>query len=200
MSSKGIAMVSIREKIKKGLLFCEIWESLEEERVRCKELVYDYNHTRPGEKARRTELLREMLGDMGEHVLIEPPVHMAYGTNIHIGDNFYAKFNLVLIDDADIYIGNNVKIAPNVTITPIGHPIDPDLRRPGTMFSIPIRIEDNVWIGSNAVILPGVTIGENSVIGAGSVVTHDIPENVVAVGNPCRVLRKIADRDREYLL
>lgn len=148
MSSKGIAMVSIREKIKKGLLFCEIWESLEEERVRCKELVYDYNHTRPGEKARRTELLREMLGDMGEHVLIEPPVHMAYGTNIHIGDNFYAKFNLALIDDADIYIGNNVKDRTQCHDYP-NRSSDPDLRRPGTMFSIPIRIEDNVWIGSN---------------------------------------------------
>jgi galactoside O-acetyltransferase len=193
-------MMTIRDKIKNGLRFSEIWDSLEDERVRCKELVYDYNHTRPGEKTRRIELLNEILGEMGENIQIEPPVHMAYGTNVHIGNNFYAKFNLVLVDDADIHIGNDVMIAPNVTITPTGYPIDPERRRPGIMFSIPVRIGNNVWIGSNAVILPGVTIGDNSVIGAGSVVTHDIPEDVVAVGNPCRVLRKITARDREYLL
>jgi len=190
--------MSIRERMKNGMLYIDIGEGLEEERIRCKELVYDYNNTRPREEQRRFYLLKEILGDMGKNIWIEPPVHMAYGSNVHIGENFYANFNLVLVDDIDIYIGDNVMIAPNVTITATGHPVSPELRIDGTQFSIPINIGSNVWIGSNVVILPGITIGKNSVIGAGSVVTKDIPENVVAVGNPCKVLRKINDRDREF--
>ncbi len=190
--------MTIREKMKNGMLYIDSGEGLEEERRRCKELLYDYNHTRPSEETKMKDLLKKLLGNMGEHIWIEPPVHMAYGINVHIGDYFYANFNLVIVDDIDVYIGEHVMIAPNVTITPTGHPVDAQLRRPGTQFSIPIRIGDDVWIGSNVVILPGVTIGDNSVIGAGSVVTHDIPENVVAVGNPCRVSRKINERDKEY--
>lgn len=190
--------MTIREKMKKGMLYVDIGEGLDEERKKCKELLYDYNNTRPSEETKRKDLLNELLGDMGEDIWIEPPVHMAYGTNVHIGNHFYANFNLVIVDDIDVYIGENVMIAPNVTITPTGHPVDPELRRPGTQFSIPVTIGNNVWIGSNAVILPGITIGDNSVIGAGSVVTHDIPKNVVAVGNPCRVLREINEHDKEY--
>ena len=190
--------MTIREKMKNGMLYVDTGEGLDEERKRCKELLYDYNNTRPSEETKRKDLLKELLGDIGENSWIEPPVHMAYGTNVHIGEGFYANFNLVIVDDIDVYIGNNVMIAPNVTITPTGHPVDADLRRPGTQFSIPVRIGNNVWIGSNVVILPGITIGNNSVIGAGSVVTHDIPENVIAVGNPCRVLRNIDVRDKEY--
>lgn len=190
--------MTIREKMKNGMLYVDIGEGLDEERKRCKELLYDYNNTRPSEEIKRKELLKELLGDMGEEIWIEPPVHMAYGTNVHIGNHFYANFNLVIVDDIDVYIGENVMIAPNVTITPTGHPVDSELRKPGTQFSIPVRIGNDVWIGSNVVILPGVNIGDNSVIGAGSVVTHDIPQNVVAVGNPCRVLRKINERDKEY--
>lgn len=190
--------MSIRERMKNGMLYTDMGEGLEQERRRCKELLYDFNLTRPSEESLRASLLGELLGDMGRDIWIEPPFHMAYGTNVHIGDYFYANFNLVIVDDIDVYIGNNVMIAPNVTITPTGHPVDPELRRPGNQFSIPVRIGNDVWIGSNAVILPGVTIGDNSVIGAGSVVTHDIPANVVAVGNPCRVLREISARDKEY--
>ena len=190
--------MTIQEKMKKGMLYVDIGEGLEEERKRCKELLYDYNNTRPNEETKRKDLLKKLLGDMGDDIWIEPPVHMAYGTNVHIGNHFYANFNLVIVDDIDVYIGEYVMIAPNVTITPTGHPVDSDLRRPGTQFSIPVRIGNNVWIGSNVVILPGITIGDNSVIGAGSVVTHDIPENVIAVGNPCNVLRKIDERDKEY--
>lgn len=190
--------MTIRGKMKNGMLYVDAGEGLEEERKGCQELLYDYNHTRPSEETKRKDLLKKLLGDMGEHIWIEPPVHMAYGTNVHIGDHFYANFNLVIVDDIDVYIGDHVMIAPNVTITPTGHPVDSDLRRPGTQFSISVRIGNNVWIGSNVVILPGITIGDNSVIGAGSVVTHDIAENVVAVGNPCRALRKINERDKEY--
>lgn len=190
--------MTIREKMKNGMLYVDVGEGLDEERIRCKELLYDYNNTRPNEEIERKDLLKKLLGDMGEDIWIEPPVHMAYGMNVHIGNHFYANFNLVIVDDIDVYIGEHVMIAPNVTITPTGHPVDPDLRRPGTQFSIPVRIGNNVWIGSNVVILPGITIGDNAVIGAGSVVTHDIPENVVAVGNPCHLLRKINERDKEY--
>lgn len=190
--------MTIREKMKNGMLYVDIGEGLDEERKKCKELLYDYNNTRPSEEVKRKKLLKELLGDMGEEIWIEPPVHMAYGTNVHIGNHFYANFNLVIVDDIDVYIGEHVMIAPNVTITPTGHPVDPEIRKPGTQFSIPVRIGNDVWIGSNVVILPGVNIGDNSVIGAGSVVTHDIPENVVAVGNPCCVLRKINERDKEY--
>ena len=190
--------MTIREKMKNGMLYVDIGEGLDEERERCKELLYEYNHTRPSEKTKRKDIIKELLGDMGDDVWIEPPVHMAYGKNVHIGNHFYANFNLVIVDDIDVYIGEHVMIAPNVTITPTGNPVEPDLRKPGTQFSIPVRIGNNVWIGSNAVILPGVKIGDNSVIGAGSVVTNDIPENVVAVGNPCRVLREINERDKEF--
>ena len=190
--------MTIREKMKNGMLYIDLGEGLDEELRRCKELLYDYNNTRPNEETKRKDLLKKLLGDMGDDIWIEPPVHMAYGTNVHIGNHFYANFNLVIVDDIDVYIGDYVMIAPNVTITPTGHPVDSELRRPGTQFSIPVRIGNDVWIGSNVVILPGITIGDNSVIGAGSVVTHDIPENVVAVGNPCHVLRKIDERDKEY--
>lgn len=190
--------MTIRERMKKGMLYTDMGEGLEEERIRCKELVYDYNNTRPREEKRRLELLKEILGTAGKNIFIEPPFHMAYGTNVHVGDNFYANFNLVIVDDIEVYIGDNVMIAPNVTISPTGHPVDPETRTTGKQFSIPVTIEDNVWIGASSVILPGVKIGRNSVIGAGSVVTKDVPENVVAVGNPCRVLREINERDKEF--
>lgn len=190
--------MTIREKMKNGMLYIDVGEGLEDDRRKCQELLYDYNLTRPSEEIKRKELLKKLLGNIGEHIWIEPPFHTAYGVNVHIGDHFYANFNLVIVDDIDVYIGEHVMIAPNVTITPTGHPVDPSLRKPGTQFSIPVRIGNNVWIGSNAVILPGVTIGDNCVIGAGSVVTHDIPANVVAVGNPCHVLREINDHDKEY--
>ena len=190
--------MDIREKMRKGLIYIDNHEELIKERLNGKELVYDYNNTRPSEEEKRIEILHKLFGHAGENIWIEPPLRVAYGKNVHIGNNFYANFNLVLVDDIEIFIGNNVMIAPNVTITVTGHPIHPTLRKKGDQFSFPVKIEDDVWIGSNVVILPGVTIGRNSVIGAGSIVTKDIPENVVAVGNPCKVLREITDRDKEY--
>ena len=191
-------MTTIREKMKNGMLYVDIGEGLDEERQQCKELCFDYNNTRPTDLKTRETILKQLLGSAGENIWFEPPIHMAYGKHVHIGNDFYANFNLTLVDDGEIFIGNNVMIAPNVTITPTGHPIRPDLRLKGTQFSIPVKIGNNVWIGCNVVILPGITIGDNSVIGSGSVVTHDIPENVVAFGNPCRVIRKINDHDQEF--
>lgn len=190
--------MTIRERMKSGKLYNDMGEGLPEERLNCKELVYDYNNTRPSEEKKREEILKKVFGSIGKDGWIEPPMRLAYGNRTHIGDNFYANFNLVIVDDVEVYIGNNVMLAPNVTISATGHPIHPELREKFLQFSLPVRIGDNVWIGSGAVVLPGITIGENSVIGAGSVVTKDIPPNVVAVGNPCSVLRQITDKDKEY--
>lgn len=190
--------MGIRERMQNGQIYTDLGEGLPEERLYGKELVYDYNLTRPSEEEKRNEILKRLFGHVGKNIWIEPPLRVAYGNRTYIGDNFYANFNLVLVDDINIFIGNNVMFAPNVTISTTGHPIHPNLRKNGEQFSFPVKIEDNVWIGSGVVILPGVTIGENSVIGAGSVVTKDIPKNVVAVGNPCKVLRPITDRDRKY--
>lgn len=142
--------------------------------------------------------MKQLLAEVGKNCYIEPPLHANWGKHTHLGDNVYANFNLTLVDDTDIFIGNHVMIGPNVTIATAGHPIDPELRKKVAQFNIPVHIGNNVWIGAGAVILPGINIGDNSVIGAGSIVTKDIPANVVAVGNPCRVLREINDRDKEY--
>ncbi|WP_373852421.1 sugar O-acetyltransferase [Vibrio vulnificus] len=179
------------------IYFCDD-ESMALEQQACLEILYDFNQTRPSEMEKRTAILRDLLAEVGENCYIEPPLRANWGKHTHLGNNVYANFNLTLVDDTHIYIGNSVMIAPNVTIATAGHPIDPELRRKVAQFNIPVHIKDNVWIGANSVVLPGVTIGENSVIGAGSVVTKDIPANVVAVGNPCRVLRPIGEHDKRY--
>lgn len=168
------------------------------EQQECLELQYDFNHTRPSESTRRDELLRRFFRSVGKECYVEPPLHANWGRNTSVGDYFYANFNLTLVDDTYITIGSHVMIGPNVTLSTAGHPVDPDRRRNVAQFNIPITIGDNVWIGANVVVLPGVSIGENSVVGAGSIVTKDIPPNVVAVGNPCRVLREIGARDKEF--
>lgn len=200
--------MNLEERIKSGMLFYEfghkdpvdqeIEERLNQERKHCKEKMFDYNHCRPGNQEERQKILKELLGSCGDHVYIEDGFHMSYGSHVFLEDRFYANFNLTIIDDGEVHIGNRTMIGPNVTICTTGHPADPHYREMVAHYSLPIHIGRNVWIGSNAVILPGVTIGDNSIIGAGSVVTKDIPENVVAVGNPCRVLREIGERDKEY--
>ncbi|EIZ1360017.1 sugar O-acetyltransferase [Vibrio vulnificus] len=190
--------MSVRERMyQQKIYFCDD-ESVALEQQACLEILYDFNQTRPSEMEKRTAILRDLLADVGENCYIEPPLRANWGKHTHLGNNVYANFNLTLVDDTHIYIGNSVMIAPNVTIATAGHPIDPELRRKVAQFNIPVHIKDNVWIGANSVVLPGVTIGENSVIGAGSVVTKDIPANVVAVGNPCRVLRPIGEHDKRY--
>lgn len=177
--------------------FCDD-EDLVREQEQCLEILYDFNHTRPSEKEKRQEILKSLVAELGENCYIEPPLHTNWGRHTHFGNNVYANFNLTLVDDTDIFIGDSVMIGPNVTIATAGHPIDPELRKKVAQYNIPVRIENNVWIGAGAVVLPGVSIGENTVIGAGSIVTKDIPANVVAVGNPCRVLREINERDKTY--
>ena len=152
--------------------------------------LYDYNATRPNEGEKRTQLLREMLAEVGEGCYIEPPLHANFGGHhVHMGQNVYANFNLTLVDDTHIYIGDCTMIGPNVTIATASHPVLPELREKGYQYNVPVHIGRNCWLGAGVIVLPGVTIGDNTVIGAGSVVTRDIPANVVAVGNPCRVQR-----------
>ena len=190
--------MTIREKMHGGKLYRTDDEALMKEQATCLEKLYDYNHTRPSQAEMRTALLKEMFAEIGEGCYIEPPFHANWaGKFVRFGKNVYANFNLTLVDDTHVYIGDHVMIGPNVTISAAGHPIEPNLRREAIQFNMPVRIEENVWIGAGAILLPGVTIGKNSVIGAGSVVTRDIPENVVAVGVPCRVLRPINDRDKQ---
>lgn len=157
----------------------------------------DKLHT--GELEKRTELLKEMFAEIGEDCYIEPPLHSNWGGHhVHFGKKVYANFNLTLVDDTHIYVGDYTMIGPNVTIATAGHPILPELRQQNYQYNFAVHIGKNCWIGAGVVIVPGVTIGDNTVIGAGSVVTRDIPANVVAVGNPCKVMREIGDRDKEY--
>ncbi len=147
---------------------------------------------------RQTERLRDILGSMGENVTILPPFHCDYGSNIKVGDNFFANYNLVVLDVGEVTFGNNVFIAPNVSVYTAGHPVHYLARNSMYEYGIPVSVGDNVWIGGNVVICPGVKIGSGSVIGAGSVVLRDVPENVIAAGNPCRVIRSITDDDIKY--
>lgn len=200
--------MSLENQMKTGQVYIEYGHASEEDKAfekvieaqrrACKDLVFDYNHTRPSEYKKKEALLKELLGGMGEGVWIESPVAFSYGCNTHLGSHVYANYNLVIVDDCDVYIGNHVMFAPNVTLTATGHPLAPGPRRKGAQFSLPIRIGDDVWIGANTSVMPGVTIGNNVVIGAGSVVTHDIPDNVVAFGSPCRVIREITEQDEKF--
>lgn len=163
-----------------------------------KEWLYDFNHTHPKEVELRESILRKVFAEVGENCYIEPPFYANWGLNMHVGNNFYANFHLTVVDDSDIFIGDNVMIAPNVTIATGTHPICPELRAKSYQYNLPVHIGNRVWIGAGAIILPGVTIGDGSVIGAGSVVTRDIPAGVVAVGSPCRILREISEYDYAF--
>ncbi|WBA80979.1 sugar O-acetyltransferase [Endozoicomonas sp. GU-1] len=193
-----MSLDEIKSKMHSGKIYFADDQALVDEQAQCLETLYDYNHTRPSESKKREQILLSFFAEMGENCYIEPPLRANWGKHTHFGKHVYANFNLTLVDDTYIYIGDHVMIAPNVTIATAGHPIEPGLRKKAGQFNIPVTIKNNVWIGANSVVLPGVTIGENSVIGAGSVVTKDIPANVVAVGNPCRVLREIGQKDKEF--
>ena len=162
-------------------------------RQRAKQALKAYNDTDPADLASRDQQLRALLGRAGQRLLIEQPFRCDYGFNIEVGDDFYANFNLTILDANKVVIGDNVFIAPNVGLHTSGHPLDVRRRNAGLEYALPITIGHNVWIGAGVNVMPGVRIGENSVIGAGSVVTRDVPPNVVAAGVPCRVMRSIAE-------
>lgn len=187
------------EKMHTGDLYLPMGEEIMTEQLHTLEKLYDYNATRPLEQEKRAKLLKEMFAEIGENCYIEPPFHANWaGKHVHFGKNVYANFNLTCIDDTHIYVGDYTMIAPNVILATATHPVLPELREQGYQYNMPIHIGKNCWLGAGVIVLPGVTIGDNTVVGAGSVVTKDLPANVVAVGCPCRVLREISERDKEY--
>lgn len=187
-----------KERMIANLPYKAWMDGLSEERLENKKRIYQYNHLPPEQWNEQVDLLKRILGKTGDEVYIEPPFHCDYGYNIEVGENFYANYNLVILDVGKVRIGKNVMFAPNVSIYTAGHPVHPDSRNSGYEYGIDITIGDNVWIGGNVCVLPGVKIGDNVVIGAGSVVTKDLPDNVIAAGNPCRVIRKITQEDRNF--
>lgn len=192
-------MKPMKDRMHTGELYLPHDEAILKEQVVCLDRLYTFNSLRPTQQDERNALMKEMFAEIGENCYIEPPMHANWGGHhVHLGSNIYCNFNLTLVDDSHIYIGDNCMIAPNVTIATAGHPIDPDLREKGYQYNMPVHIGRNCWIGAGVQIMPGVTIGDNTVIGAGSVVTKDIPSGVVAVGNPCRVMREVGAHDKEF--
>lgn len=188
-----------REKMDSGDLYLPDDPDIVREQTACLEKLYDFNQTRPGELDKRTAMLREMFAELGEGCYIEPPLHANWGgAHVHFGSNVFANFALTLVDDTHIYVGDCTMFGPNVTIATAAHPVLPELREKAYQYNLPVHIGRNCWLGAGVIVLPGVSIGDNTVVGAGSVVTRDLPANVVAVGSPCRVLREIDERDREF--
>lgn len=187
-----------KERMLAGLPYKAWMDGLSQERLENKKKIYAFNHLEPDKLDEKEKLLKEILGKTGENINIEAPFHCDYGYNIEVGENFFANYNFTVLDVGKVRIGANAQIAPNVSIYTAGHPIHPDSRNSGYEYGIGITIGDNIWIGGNVCIMPGVTIGNNVVIGAGSVVTKDIPDNVVAAGNPCRIIRTITEEDRDF--
>lgn len=187
-----------KERMLQGLPYKAWMDGLLEERKENKKKIYRYNQLSPEEGEEQDKLIRSIIGKCGESIFIEQPFHCDYGYNIEVGNNFFANYNLTVLDVGKVVIGENVQIAPNVSIYTAGHPVHPDSRNSGYEYGIGVTIGDNVWIGGSVVINPGVQIGNNVVVGAGSVVTKDIPDNAIAVGNPCKVIRYITEEDRKY--
>jgi len=185
-----------KERMLNELPYKAWMDGLEEERMLCREKIYEYNHLHPREHQKLPEMMRELLGKTGETVNIVPPFHCDYGYNIEVGENFFANYNFLVLDVGKVLIGDNVQVAPNVAIYTAGHPLHAEMRNTGYEYGINVTIGDNVWIEGNTVILPGVTIGDNVVIGAGSVLGKDVPANMIAVGNPLRIIREITEEDR----
>lgn len=192
-------MSKMKDRMHTGELYLPMDKEIFAEQIKCLDRLYDFNNTRPTELDKRAAMLKEMFAEVGEDCYIEPPFHANFGgKHVHFGKGVYANFNLTLVDDTHIYVGDYTMFGPNVTIACAGHPIQPELRQQGYQYNMSVHIGKNCWLGAGVIVLPGITIGDNVVIGAGSIVTKDIPSNVVAVGNPCRVLREVNEHDREY--
>ena len=188
-----------KKRMMEGRIYPPGDEEIMAEQVVCMQKLWEYNQIQPKDMDKRFAKLQDMFAEIGEGSYIEPPFHANWaGKHVHFGKNVYANYNLTMVDDTHIYVGDNTMIGPNVTIATAGHPIDPALRDVQAQFNMEVHIGRNVWIGGGCVLLPGVSIGDNTVIGAGSIVTKDIPANVVAYGNPCRVIREIGEHDRKY--
>jgi len=186
-----------KEKAKNGYLYNSSGEELLHERMICKDICYDFNACKPSDTKGQEKLIKKLFGAVKGNFQITAPFWCDYGYNIKIGNNFYANHNLVILDCAEINFGDNVLIGPNCCISAAGHATDPNQRNEGLEIALPINVGNSVWIGAGATLLPGVTIGNNVIIGAGSVVNKDIPSDCIAVGNPCKVLRKITPDDKK---
>ncbi len=188
-----------RDNMHNGKLYDPNDDSVMEEQMVCLDRLYDFNQTRPSEMDKRNVIMKEMMGDVGKDCYIEPPFHANWGgKHVHFGEGVYANFGLTCVDDTHIYVGSHTLFGPNVVLATAGHPMMPELRKHGIQYNMPIHIGENCWLGAGVIVVPGVTIGDNVVIGASSVVTKDIPSNSVAMGTPCRVVRQINDHDKEY--
>ena len=186
-------------RLHSGRLYLPGDPELQRIQLKCLDKLYEFNQVRPSDLERKAALLKEMFAEIGEDCYIETPFYANWGgRHVHFGKKIYTNFNLTMVDDTHIYVGDYCQIGPNVVLATAGHPICPELRERAYQYNAPIRIGRNCWLGANVVVVSGVTIGDNVVVGAGSVVTRDLPDNVVAVGNPCRILREVNDRDREY--
>ncbi len=187
------------ERMEKGLIYDPADEEIMDEQVPWQEKLWAFNQLKPSEYDKKQQYMREVFAECGENCYIELPFRANWGgRHLHFGSGIYANSNLTLVDDGHIYVGDKVMFGPNVTIATANHPIDPELRSRGLQYNKDVYIGENAWIGAGAVIVPGVHIGKNTVIGAGSIVTKDIPDHVIAVGNPCRVMREVSDRDKEF--
>lgn len=184
-------MKTEREKMSSGEWYDSQVPELEADRLKGQRFIRAYNHTAPEAKGLREEMIKNFFGSTTGPLYIVPPLYCMYGYNVHWGRNAFGNFNLTILDQAPVRVGNEVMIGPNVQLITACHPLDAERRNALIEWAEPITIEDNVWIGAGVIVLPGVTIGENAVIGAGSVVTQDIPANVLAVGNPCKVIKQI---------
>ena len=188
-----------KKRMMEGRIYPPGDEEIMAEQVVCMQKLWEYNQIQPKDMDQRFPKLQDMFAEIGEGSYIEPPLHANFGgKHVHFGKYVYANYNLTMVDDTHIYVGDYTMIGPNVTIATAGHPIDPALRSVQAQYNMEVHIGKNVWIGGGCVLLPGVSIGDNTVIGAGSIVTKDIPANVVAYGNPCRVIREIGGHDRQY--
>ncbi|KRL11130.1 sugar O-acetyltransferase [Schleiferilactobacillus perolens] len=191
--------MSESDKMHSGELYLPGDDAIAQAQQQALEKLYDYNHTRPSERAKRQALLQEMFATIGSDCYLEPPFHANWaGRFVHFGNHIYANFNLTLVDDTRIDVGDHVMFGPNVTLATAAHPVLPALREKEYQYNVPIKIGENAWLGAGVVVLPGVSIGANTVIGAGSVITKDIPANVVAFGNPCEVHRPINKHDQTF--
>lgn len=190
MKGEELMENNVEELMHSGKLYYENKELLKEQ-AKYRDFLYEFNQTVPSNQEKKAKILAKLLGSFGENSYIEPPLRANWGKNTYFGKNVYVNFNLSLVDDTKITIMDDVMIGPNVTICTAGHPLDPVERRTKAQYNLPVVIGENVWIGANVVILPGVTIGENTVIGAGSLVTKDIPNNVLAYGSPCKVVKAL---------
>ena len=188
-----------KERMEKGLIYNPNVSEIMEEQNIYMEKLWEFNQLRPSEYEQKQQYMKQTFAECGEECYIELPFHANWGgKNLHFGNKVYANFNLTIVDDGEIFVGDKVMFGPNVTIATANHPIEPSLRENAMQYNKSVHIGENVWIGAGTIIVPGVTIGKNSVIGAGSVVVKDIPDNVVAVGNPCHVLRQIVEHDHEF--